>query len=72
MNDAGFQEKEKIIDYCILTFVILYNCNASQVGMEKRNILVYFLDCYKKKIVLGRHKCNKYHAVYKGINVCPV
>lgn len=67
----AFRRKKKILIIVYWLFVILYNCKASQVGMRKRNILVYFLDCYKKN-VLGRHKCNKYHPVYKGINVCPV
>lgn len=49
----AFKQKRKIITvYCILPFVILYNCITG--GDKKRNILVYFLDCYLKKIVLVR------------------
>lgn len=68
----AFKQKRKIITvYCILPFVILYNCITG--GDKKRNILVYFLDCYlKKNCVSKAYKCNKYHTVYKAINVCPV
>lgn len=42
-------------------------------GDIKRNILVYFLDCYlKNNCVRTAYKCNKYHTVYKDIDVCPV
>lgn len=51
----AFKQKRKIIIvYCILPFVILYNCITGR-EKKKRNILVYFLDCYLKKIVLGQH-----------------
>lgn len=68
----AFKQKRKIITvYCILPFVILYNCITG--GDKKRNILVYFLDCYLKKNCVSKdYKCNKYHTVYKAINVCPV
>lgn len=50
----AFKQKRKIIIvYCILPF-----CNPVQLhhGWDKKNnILVYFLDCYLKKIVLGWH-----------------
>lgn len=69
----AFKQKRKIIIvYCILPFVILYNCITGR-EKKKRNILVYFLDCYlKKNCVRTAYKCNKYHTVYKDINVCPV
>lgn len=68
----AFKQKRKIIIvYCILPF-----CNPVQLhqgGDKKKNILVYFLDCYlNKNCVRMAYKCNKYHSVNKDINVCPL